>query len=258
MKPSQQLMTNKTNWKSTISTEAGVEIVILIISHNSVKSTNSACGNKGHWTRCCRKTKRIMGVKGQSKHRRSKSRNFRQHNQRRIEHRRRENEDINYTDVRSDKENYRKHFYSITVSAKCIDSITRQSRDEAYLTLNPPHLKYRTNHTLHIKIDSGVSGHTFSLRTFPQMYETSPNTLTTLWPTPHGKLTSCSDVQIPCSTSHASARIHKFNLLYCIGIGTSCCRSSNKGTIKTYNYKCGYSQKRPEKINSTHLHYQPA
>ena len=63
---------------------------------------------------------------------------------------------INCIDVGSDEEDYRQHFYAISVSARCTDSIIEQPMDEVYITLNirPPHIKYRTHHTLHINIDS--------------------------------------------------------------------------------------------------------
>ena len=114
----------------------------------------SACGSKGHWARWCRKIKHPKEARRQSRHHRSKSPNCRHHNQRRVKHRRprgKENKDVG-----SDKEDYLQHFHSITVSAKWMDSITGQPRDEAYTTLNirPPPLKYRTHH---VKIDSGTS-----------------------------------------------------------------------------------------------------
>jgi len=157
----------------------------------------SSCGNMGHWAKCCRKTKyKNKEAKKTDGRHRSKSRN---RYQKRAEPR---HGNINYLDVgsESDEEKYLHHFHSITVSAKCMDSVTRQPRDEAYTTLKirPPHLKYKTHHTLRMKIDSGASGNTLPLRTFQQMYGTSPKAFTILQPTPHVKLTSYSGDQIKC------------------------------------------------------------
>ena len=136
----------------------------------------SASGSKGHWAKC-RKTKHLKEDRRQSRHHKSKCRNYRHPHQRRVEHRRQRcKENINCIDVESVEENYLQHFHSISVSEKCIDSITGQPRDKVFITLNirPPHLKYKTHHTLPMKINSSA---------FQQIHGTSPKALTILRPT---------------------------------------------------------------------------
>lgn len=172
-----------------------------------------ACGLKGHWAKCCRKTKKKPHYKNQGRQPRSKSRqrsdkyNNKQEQKKRPYKKHydtRNNAHIdsinNKDDSDSENDSYQKHFYSITISSKCMDSINvKPTRDEAYTTLKikPPQLQGH-GHTLRLKIDSGASGNTLPLRTFQQMYGNSASTLKNLQPASHIKLTSYSGDEIIC------------------------------------------------------------
>ena len=58
------------------------------------------------------------------------------------------------------------------------------------------HIKYRTHHTPHMKIDPGASDKTLPLRIFQQLYGTSPKVVVILRLSSHVKFTSYSDDQI--------------------------------------------------------------
>ncbi len=125
--------------------------------------TCSMCGNRGHWAKCCKKSRRQRQLSNQHR-RRSKSRTrnrYQSHTNPRKDHKPRDEPSIDVVDSIKD-DAYQKHFYSITISAKCMHSIhVKPPRDEAYTTLNvkPPFLQGH-GYTLRLKIDTGASGNT--------------------------------------------------------------------------------------------------
>ena len=158
----------------------------------------SACGNMGHWSKCCRISKQKKNPRPQSRGRRQQPHHSQHRSKSRKPSNRKNNQSIDNVDI-SDDENYHKHFYSITVSDKCMDSITEKSREEAYTTLKikPPHIP-NEKCTLRLKIDSGASGNTLPIRTFQQMYGTAESAFNILKPATHTKLTSYSGDTILC------------------------------------------------------------
>lgn len=155
-----------------------------------------ACGRKGHWAALCRKTaKSRQGDQpsNATKPRRAKPKRKTQQRKR-----------VDYLEEDYDSETdddhtgVQKHFYSITISNKCFDSIT-DDRDEAFTVLHvqPPLLKGHS-HTLRLKIDTGASGNTLPLRTFRQMYGDSPEQLKLLRSAKHVNLTAYGGSKIPC------------------------------------------------------------
>lgn len=178
----------------------------------------SACGIKGHWAKCCRKTKHKS--ERHRPERRSHSRNN-QHRRRSKDHphskrpnsksrHRKDNRvhEINtnessdyYRNAESEYDStYTKEFDAITLSDKCMDSMEiHHIRQEAFISLRvkPPDIPGQ-NHTLKLKIDTGASGNTLPLRTLKQMYGTSQTALKRLKPIGNVRLTSYSGDNIPC------------------------------------------------------------
>ena len=168
-----------------------------------------ACGTKGHWAKCCRKAQQKKN-RQHSGHRRSSSRytyNRRQEQHGHRPHHRGSGQrsssqkryvDTFESDYETDGETFNKHFYSITISSKCLDSVdVKKSREEAFTTLDvqPPGLQGK-GYTLRLKIDSGASSNTVPLRTLSQMYGKRKTDMLT-----HAngvKLTSYSGDEIPC------------------------------------------------------------
>ena len=130
-----------------------------------------ACGKKGHWKACCRSKRkgcRYSRPRNRSKntHDRSNSGNHRkQKYPKDFQEKKIQSVDTEYE---TDGEMYQKTFYSITISNKCLESISHRSKtcDEAYTTLNiqPPGLP-EDDFTLRLKIDTGAAGNTLPLRT---------------------------------------------------------------------------------------------
>lgn len=162
----------------------------------------SACGTKGHWAKCCKKTKRQR--QHFSRGRRSKSRppQNKQHRQASKNYYRRQSEShVDAIDSSDTVEEcaYQKQFHSITISEKCMHSIdSKPPREEAYTILNvkPPDLP-DYGHTLRIKIDTGASGNALPLRTFKQMYGKDANTQKRLTKN-YRRLSAYSGHQITC------------------------------------------------------------
>lgn len=102
----------------------------------------------------------------------------------------------------------KKHFYSITISAKCMHSIhVKPSRDEAYTTLNvKPPLLQRHGYMLRLKIDTGASGNTLPLCTFKQMYGASPQSMEYLKAAFNVKITSYTGDDPLLWNHHASTK----------------------------------------------------
>lgn len=161
------------------------------------------CGNRGHWAKCCKKSRWQIQLPNQ--HRRSKSRTrnrYQSHTNPMKDHKCKDEPSIVVVDgIKDDDEYaYQKHFYSITISAKCMHSIhVKPPGDEAYTTLNikPPFLQGH-GYTLHLKIDTGTSGNTPPLLTFKQMCGASTQSMGHLKPASNLKLTSYTGDVIPC------------------------------------------------------------
>ena len=139
----------------------------------------NACGGKGHWARCCKKTRQQQQKQDFNARKRSKSRQpqckhskhqaYKKGGKSQYESR------IDAVDSYDpDKHLYQQQFHYITLSAKCMHSIdSRPHREEAYTAnvrnVRPPDVPgYR--HTLHLKIDTGASVNNLPLRTFRQIY----------------------------------------------------------------------------------------
>ncbi len=170
----------------------------------------SACGAKGHWSQCCRKTRggKVQGkarsdVQGRDRDtktsfspgRKKKHRDSRKSSKFKNVH-------CLESDYSTDGEAYQKDFFSITISNKCLHEIAEARvirSDEAYtcLDVQPPGLK-RDDYTLKLKIDTGASGNTLPLRTFHQMYGTNQKQLPFLQPAHNVKLTVYNGQEITC------------------------------------------------------------
>ena len=177
--------------------------------------TCHACGKKGHWKSCCRlmRKKRITRDHSQKHHNKGHPSNRGRSSHGRKSHSRYTGQrskspsddklvDTVNTDYESDGETYTKSFYSLTVSNKCLDSVSQRhipGREEAYTTLNiqPPGLPY-DNYTLRLKIDTGASGNTLPLRTLRQIYGRKTNPRDILEAKQQVRLTAYNGQEITC------------------------------------------------------------
>ena len=79
------------------------------------------------------------------------------------------------TDYETDGEFYQQEFYEVNLGPKSLGHITQytKSRDEAYtkLKIRPPGIRAK-DCTLWLKIHTGASGNTLTVRTFLQIYWT--------------------------------------------------------------------------------------
>ena len=95
----------------------------------------------------------------------------------------------------TDSDRYIESFYSIKMSNKCLDAISK--RDEAFTTIQIKGPKLDGTKSLRLKLDTGAQGNALPIRTFKQMYgDTDPEEL--LDPTGNTTLTAYSGGRIKC------------------------------------------------------------
>ena len=158
----------------------------------------AACGSKGHWEKCCRKTRK--GQRSQSRRGRqrptSRNRNMSRHRRNNGQKQNRDPRREPQVDVLNQEDDSpNENFYSKQFSAITINTV----RSEAFVTLKikPPDLT-DNDHLLKLKVDTGASGNTLPLHTFRQMYGNSPAELRRLTSANDVTLTSYSGNIIPC------------------------------------------------------------
>lgn len=167
--------------------------------------TCSACGSKGHWKKCCRKTRggtvpapsdrtnqsgqgAKVGGPNTAGSRKAKHQNYKEH-------------EISVTTEPCDQATYQTEelsayahaFNTITISN--VTSSTDSS--EAYATLHVRYANTTAEKTLRLKVDTGAGGNTLPVSKFKQMFPVS-NTNEILKPEPCVTLTSYSGNKIPC------------------------------------------------------------
>ena len=74
----------------------------------------------------------------------------------------------------SDSEEYSLTYHSIIVSDKCMVTVDKMSRDNAFTTLKIQAPNIPGTHNLKLKIDTGASGNTLPIWMYRQMYGEKP------------------------------------------------------------------------------------
>ena len=132
-----------------------------------------ACGAKGHWGKCCRKTKGNTNFSDREHKQREKHDKYHRKPDKRPTKTKREQTNIHTVEsdetdsFQSDDDNFTTQFDSITISTLNFQPVNRK---EAYTNIDVicPHL--RGKHKLKLKVDTGAEGNTLPVRTVRQMY----------------------------------------------------------------------------------------
>ncbi|KAJ8037799.1 hypothetical protein HOLleu_18705 [Holothuria leucospilota] len=133
-----------------------------------------ACGNKGHWAKMCRKSKRMFRKQGY-KHptKEHKDQHMGKHTKPQYRHtnRNRGGKPVQYHEVDSydsDDQMFEASF-DIIMSNMCLDTINKHQREEAFTTLDVMCPELKGKHHLKLKIDTGANGNALPLRTVKQI-----------------------------------------------------------------------------------------
>ena len=151
------------------------------------RDTCSACNNKGHWKIFCRITARKSTTQNKPPHHKHK-------------HRRQHAMDVQQSDDTPDCPDNKDRcgFFAVCISNLALKPL---NNNEAFTKLNMSYNNPAVRGPLRLKVDTGAGGNTLPLRTYHQMFGSTP-TNKILTPEPAAKLTSYSGHSIPCRGSN--------------------------------------------------------
>ena len=151
--------------------------------------TCSACGTKGHWSKCCRKTKTQSQNRSTSQTRKGKWKGKPKKQQK-------SQNEVQFSKEEDDPT----LFHLIEIRDLPVHNIDK----EVFIDLEMRTVMLTKERTvsgkLRVKVDTGSAGNTLPMRTYKQMFQSTP-TKKILKSEPHVKLTSYNGGNIPCHGS---------------------------------------------------------